>query len=72
MEEMDVDIRPESQLVPASFSSERMLLVEDIDKDDHSDPQLCTEYVNQIYLYLRQLENEQFVEKDYLGNKKGA
>jgi hypothetical protein len=31
-----------------------------------------TEYVNQIYVYLRQLELEQNVEKDYLGNKKGT
>ncbi len=34
MEEMDVDVKPESRLVPSSFSSERLSLVEDIDKDD--------------------------------------
>jgi len=31
---MDVDVKPESRLVPSSFSSERLSLVEDIDKDD--------------------------------------
>lgn len=72
MEEMDVDVKPESRLVPSSFSSERLSLVEDIDKDDQSDPQLVTEYVNQIYMYLRQVEKEQYVEKDYLGNKRGG
>ena len=30
-----------------------------------------TDYVKQIYIYLRRLEREQNVEKDYLGNKKG-
>ena len=45
--------------------------MEDIDKDDQTDPQLVTEYVNQIYIYLRHLEKDQSVEKDYLGNKKG-
>ena len=48
-----------------------MFQVEDIDKDDQTDPQLVTEYVNQIYVYLRHLEKDQSVEKDYLGNKKG-
>jgi len=31
---MDVDVKPESRLVPSSFSTERLSLVEDIDKDD--------------------------------------
>lgn len=30
--------------------------VNDIDKDDHDNPQLVSEYVNDIYAYLRQLE----------------
>jgi len=30
--------------------------VTDIDKDDHDNPQLVSEYVNDIYAYLRQLE----------------
>ena len=41
-----------------------------------ADPQLVTEYVNQIYLYYRHLEVDQSIDKDYLGkdslgNKKG-
>lgn len=30
--------------------------VNDIDKDDHDNPQLVSEYVNDIYTYLRHLE----------------
>lgn len=30
--------------------------VEDIDKDDHGNPQLCAEYVQDIYNYMRKLE----------------
>lgn len=70
MEEMDVETK--NQFCPVAFSAERLALVEDIDKDDQADPQLVTEYVNQIYLYLRQMEIEQNVEEDYLGNKKGG
>lgn len=33
-----------------------ILDVEDIDKEDHNNPQLCAEYVNEIYHYMRQLE----------------
>lgn len=28
----------------------------DIDKDDHSNPQLCAEYAQEIYQYMHQLE----------------
>ena len=28
----------------------------DIDAEDHDNPQLCAEYVNEIYRYLRSLE----------------
>lgn len=41
-------------------------------QDDHDDPQLVTDYVNKIYIYLRKLEKEQNVEKDYLGNRRGG
>lgn len=30
--------------------------VEDIDKEDHSNPQLCAEYVQEIYNYMHKLE----------------
>nr|AAA29994.1 cyclin B [Patiria pectinifera] len=40
--------------------------VDDIDKDDHENPQLCSEYVNDIYLYMRHLEREFKVRTDYM------
>lgn len=30
--------------------------VEDIDQDDHESPQLCSEYVKDIYQYMHYLE----------------
>jgi len=43
--------------------------VEDIDADDAGNPQLVTEYVNDIYGYLRQLETIQCVNADYLAGQ---
>ena len=40
----------------AAFSSDRLQCVEDIDQNDHDNPQLCSVYVNDIYQYLRHLE----------------
>ena len=43
--------------------SDVILAVSDVDADDDdgADPNLCSEYVNDIYAYLRQLEEEQSV-----------
>lgn len=46
--------------------SKAMLKFEDIDKNDHENPQLVSEYVNDIYEYMRQLEVEQCVRTGYL------
>ena len=40
----------------AAFSTEQLLGIEDIDKNDGDNPQLCSVYVNDIYKYLRHLE----------------
>lgn len=40
--------------------------VNDIDKDDHDNPQLVSEYVNDIYAYLRQLETRYPVRPQHL------
>ena len=37
-------------------NSKALLKVEDIDINDKDNPQLVNEYVNDIYLYMRQLE----------------
>lgn len=42
------------------------LQVEDIDKDDGDNPQLCSEYAKEIYLYMRTLENQMKVPAGYL------
>jgi len=40
--------------------------VTDIDAEDASNPQLCTEYAQEIYAYLRQLEKRGAVRSDFL------
>ncbi|XP_077354191.1 G2/mitotic-specific cyclin-B1 [Festucalex cinctus] len=40
--------------------------VRDVDADDGDNPMLCSEYVKDIYQYLRQLEAEQNVRANYL------
>lgn len=36
--------------------SEALLTVQDVDEDDEDQPQLCSQYVKDIYSYLRELE----------------
>ena len=40
--------------------------IENIDLEDQNDPQLVSEYVNEIYGYMRFLENQQSVREKYL------
>nr|Q9DG97.1 RecName: Full=G2/mitotic-specific cyclin-B1 [Oryzias luzonensis]BAB17224.1 cyclin-dependent kinase regulatory subunit cyclin B1 [Oryzias luzonensis] len=40
--------------------------IRDVDADDYNNPLLCSEYVKDIYKYLRQLEVEQSVKPNYL------
>ncbi|XP_041826948.1 G2/mitotic-specific cyclin-B1 [Melanotaenia boesemani] len=40
--------------------------IRDVDADDYENPMLCSEYVKDIYKYLRQLEVEQNVRPNYL------
>uniref|UniRef100_H0VRG8 G2/mitotic-specific cyclin-B1 n=1 Tax=Cavia porcellus TaxID=10141 RepID=H0VRG8_CAVPO len=46
--------------------SDVILAVSDVDAEDGADPNLCSEYVKDIYAYLRQLEEEQSVKPKYL------
>merc|ERR1719412_2829958 len=43
--------------------------IEDIDAEDAGNPQLVVEYVNDIYNYLRHVENVQNVKEDYLADQ---
>ncbi|XP_029301296.1 LOW QUALITY PROTEIN: G2/mitotic-specific cyclin-B1 [Cottoperca gobio] len=59
-----------SGCVPAdlcqAFSDVILHTVRDVDADDYENPMLCSEYVKEIYKYLRQLEVEQNVRLTYL------
>ncbi|XP_056134763.1 G2/mitotic-specific cyclin-B2 [Lampris incognitus] len=46
--------------------SDALLDVEDIDENDADMPQLCSEYVKDIYVYLRSLEEQQAVRPKYM------
>uniref|UniRef100_UPI00398F7AAA G2/mitotic-specific cyclin-B1 n=1 Tax=Pristiophorus japonicus TaxID=55135 RepID=UPI00398F7AAA len=49
--------------------SDVLLPVKDVDADDGDNPMLCSEYVKDIYKYLRKLEAEQSVRPKYLEGK---
>lgn len=51
---MDVSMQEED--LCQAFSDVLLNNVEDIDAEDCGNPQLCSDYVKDIYLYLRQLE----------------
>ncbi|XP_077318795.1 G2/mitotic-specific cyclin-B1 [Lithobates pipiens] len=46
--------------------SDALLQVKDVDEDDADNPMLCSDYVKDIYCYLRDLEAERAVQADYL------
>jgi hypothetical protein len=45
------------------------LMIEDIDETDRDNPQLCAEYVKEIYSYMRELEGKYQVEAGYLSRQ---
>ncbi|KAL7838257.1 hypothetical protein AOLI_G00266610 [Acnodon oligacanthus] len=46
--------------------SDVLLNIKDVDADDYDNPMLCSEYVKDIYKYLRRLEADQAVRPRYL------
>ncbi len=52
--------------VTQAFSTQNLGPIENIDGDDAENPQLVVEYVNEIYAYMRQMEDSQKVRPDYL------
>ncbi|XP_029702374.1 G2/mitotic-specific cyclin-B2-like isoform X1 [Takifugu rubripes] len=46
--------------------SEVLLTVQDVDEDDADQPQLCSQYVKDIYSYLHDLEVQQAVRPNYM------
>ncbi|CAL8405937.1 unnamed protein product [Arctogadus glacialis] len=61
---MDISGCTPSELCDAF--SDVLLDIKDVDADDYNNPMLCSEYVKEIYKYLRQLEVEQAVKPKYL------
>ncbi|XP_033020234.1 G2/mitotic-specific cyclin-B1 [Lacerta agilis] len=59
---------PAEEVLCQAFS-DVLLEVKDIDTDDASDPNLCSEYVKDIYNYLRDLEGQQSVRPNYLAGQ---
>ncbi|NXT77297.1 CCNB2 protein, partial [Zapornia atra] len=64
---MDVSMQEED--LCQAFSDVLLNNVEDIDAEDWENPQLCSDYVKDIYLYLRDLEVQQSVRPHYLDGK---
>ncbi|XP_031351573.1 G2/mitotic-specific cyclin-B [Photinus pyralis] len=50
----------------ASFSSKQLMAILDVDASDKNDPSLVTDYVQDIFQYLRTLETQYVIRKGYL------
>ncbi|XP_053319733.1 G2/mitotic-specific cyclin-B2-like [Spea bombifrons] len=61
---MDVSMKEEEELCQAF--SDILNHVEDIDAEDTDNPQLCSDYVKDVYNYLKHLEVQHFVHPKYL------
>ena len=49
------------EALESCFPTARPANVVDIDKEDHSNPQLCAEYAQEIYQYMHKLEVSSFI-----------
>lgn len=66
-EPMETEHLPAGDVEMADVAAAIVAPVEDIDKDDVGNPQMLPEYVNEIYAYMRILEQKQAVRPGYLG-----
>ncbi|NXG13290.1 CCNB2 protein, partial [Grallaria varia] len=64
---MDVSMQEED--LCQAFSDVLLNNVEDIDAEDSDNPQLCSDYVKDIYMYLRELELQQSIRPHYMDGK---
>jgi len=74
-EEVKEPVKEDSAAVakPDAYSVDSLrAFIEDIDAADGDNPQLCAEYVKDIYDYLRQLEQLYAVQADYLTMPAGS
>ncbi|XP_009635576.2 G2/mitotic-specific cyclin-B1 [Egretta garzetta] len=66
---MDISGCTASEDVLCQAFSDVLLDVEDVDAEDGADPKLCSDYVKDIYKYLRSLEENQPVRPKYLAGQ---
>ncbi|KAM9375043.1 G2/mitotic-specific cyclin-B2 [Phaethornis superciliosus] len=69
MSPVPMDVSMQEEDLCQAFSDVLLNNVEDIDAEDWENPQLCSDYVKDIYLYLRELELQQSVHPCYLDGK---
>ena len=55
-----IDVDTIGEALQSCVLTARPANVADIDKEDHSNPQLCAEYVQEIYQYMHKLEVSTF------------
>ncbi|KAK5935810.1 hypothetical protein CgunFtcFv8_021132 [Champsocephalus gunnari] len=65
-ESADVSMKEAEEEELCQAFSDALLMVQDVDEEDGDLPQLCSEYVKDIYSYLHVLEVEQAVRPDYM------
>ncbi|KAF3833072.1 hypothetical protein F7725_026737 [Dissostichus mawsoni] len=65
-ESADVSMKEAEEEELCQAFSDALLMVQDVDKEDGDMPQLCSEYVKDIYSYLHVLEVEQAVRPNYM------
>lgn len=63
------DISMKEETLCQAFSDALLCKVEDIDSEDRENPQLCSDYVKDIYQYLRQLEALQCISPHFLDGR---
>ncbi|NXR26174.1 CCNB2 protein, partial [Cinclus mexicanus] len=69
MSPVPMDVSMQEEDLCQAFSDVLLNNVEDIDAEDWENPQLCSDYVKDIYLYLRELELQQSVRPHYLDGR---
>ena len=63
------DISVKEENLCQAFSDALLCKIEDIDTEDWENPQLCSDYVEDIYQYLRQLEVLQSISPHFLDGR---
>ncbi|XP_067320677.1 G2/mitotic-specific cyclin-B1 [Anolis sagrei] len=63
---METSVSEPSEEILCQAFSDVLLEVNDVDTEDACDPNLCSEYVKDIYIYLKDLEGSQAVRPNYL------